>query len=578
MAIYDNNPLVVVEDGLYETLSFCKSLLDRREFGTGLHKLKWITLSNLSALSADRLHSFGTIFYICDRIHSEDDFVACRDTLYRPEDVDTVLLFCKRPELTFSEEVTSANDRHFYSVGVVCDEEEENTNLKQTLTVRCLKLLLMLVTLLATETPSLKHEPIEVCLTPDYQALFCAVLCKLYDFRSEKRQKERLIAKKREEMERLQQTKPKVYTCKNFPDTPQALSFTPPKTKDVKKLYQELVVFFAQCDGVIEKAIKQDIGTVRYAMAAVDWYVQGGDEPTCVDGQLPDAEHPLPQDRDLLRRCPANEDLSVNIENALHASRRFLSAEKPSLKKFVLATLCGIGGFILSTVAVYTVKAANTNDFWLAMKDALPMMWIPLAIFVVAGGIGALLCARHYSKLLSFLREIAQKMVLYTTFVSQKLQDIRQYLNDFITVFYNCHSRDYRLKMLDRGIENTETELKRMLLSMTPYNELADQLKSRFRSETRKQEQETADEELMLSDEERLYTDDIDSVDAFVPAMETPPVSTPAKKPCDSFVSCKNAKECIEYIRARGSTKTSGPDCEPFEHISNPFLLKLRFV
>ena len=583
MAIYQRHPIAVVDDSIYEDLTFYKSLLGNKEFSTGLDKIKLIALSDLSAaIPADRIDDFGVYFYLFECINSSEEYNRYCNLLRKSPNIENVLLFCQNRNASF--DISDNDNCRIFNFGIICDPYEQNelacaSDTRQH-TERCLKLLAVLTALCSVEDRAYSSKQIAVYAQLNYEAIYYAVRHRLLGFSDELSNHDRQIAEYKVRIETLQDKKKFLYSCKSFSELPDIevpdidISIHHPEDT-----LRALGVAFSESEEQLDKLIDSDIHTVRRAMEETDSTIGKDTEPLCLNKSNPDLHHPVPTSNDLLRKTPSDLDTNtnLNISEAIIIARNFLNFEKPKLGKFLLMSACCILLFLITTGSVYLTNILNNPTVQIDRQTLLLVLLIPAGLVLLSALVGFIINKIDYGKIKKILKEIAAAVRVLKSNVLRIISQVREYLNTFITVFYNYHTRDYCIALWNKQIHQLENEKKQIIQGMGVYNTLCDLLKEAYEETQAAKAKENKEDSVRNLDPDNLYGISFDSDDSYLVSSRASESVAEQTHICNITEKCKNADECTDFITNHCDTHVTGNEGDSFCDITVPWIQNIAF-
>ena len=155
------------------------------------------------------------------------------------------------------------------------------------------------------------------------------------------------------------------------------------------------------------------------------------------------------------------------------------------------------------------------------------------------------------------------------------VESVREYLNDFITVFCNYHAKDYFISQCKKRIFFLEKEKDEKLSMVNEINAFPDMVKVLLDYEKRLDIKDTNKLQTDLFKDTDIgvdYTKDAYDYENVADNQVYDKTENIPEKPQIELVKCGNCKQCIEYILKNSSTKISGNKAIPFEGSKSPWL------
>ncbi|MBE6733852.1 MAG: hypothetical protein E7563_00730 [Ruminococcaceae bacterium] len=582
MAIYQKKAIAIIEDNLYDSIVFYKSVLDNKDFHTGLNHIKLIPLSDLSAtIPADRIDDYGVCFYLFERINTTDEYLACCSQILQSNNIDNIMLFCQDRNKPF--DFPKGSYDKIINYGIVCDlyldSENLATDVSRQHTERCIKLLSLLTTLCAVEERAFSRKQIAVQIKLNYKAVFCAAMHKCLEFSEEIKKKEHRISQCKDKITELEHKKPLHYSCKHFSEIPEIkLPDIDISNPDLDNNLRILGNAYDECNSILNDSIDRDITIVRYAMTDLDSQQTADIIPDSLLAESPTPDNPVPVSNDLLKRTETDleTDAYLNIPEAIRIAKTFSNVKKPRFKDFLIACGFGLSAFILLIASVYLISTLQ-NRASFSNSELLIVFLVPVGLIILSALMGFIINKIDFGKIRKVLKEISAAIKTIKTRLAIIISQVRKYLNTFITVYCNYHTRDYYIASLRKAIESLVNEKKQLFLSQSVYQTLCDVMEQSH-NEGVTQCDTKAEPNLCQNDNDLLYTMSFDSADDFL-SSQISHIDEEQEKPKCTSLSDKytTAKGCVEYIGNYSETEISGNECEPFRNISVPWISEISF-
>lgn len=475
--ISKNNAVVVIEDSIFNDIIFCKSILAKDEFKTSLEKIKFISLSDLSvAIPADRLDDYGVYFYLFEKIDTAEEYIECYNKMRQSVNTENVLLFCQETKhFDINTDELKNKLSKCYNFSIYFDIMSNKKSIlpeTQSKVERCLNLFVLLSFLLEAESGALENLTVKLKL--NHLNIFRAAQCELCSFEKALQKTRGEIASVKEEIEALEERKPLVYSCKAFSKFPEEVE----KLSDLEKsasddeLLKKLAIAYADYEDILKKSVGRDVEAVRYIMADVDSTDSDGINPHTTSSR----SELIPTAKDLLKKVDSQNKQTgkLNVKEALNMADYLREQAKPKIGSYLKAAGLAAACFIVLAGGVYTTTILKNKSFTSGDVDELLIFTlIPLSIIFVAGIIGFIFNLLKYSKIKKFIDEIFYEVKNLLSELKSRLSAIRAYLDSFITVFLNNHTKDHEIDARKKRILKLQNDQMHITKKASKYTAFA---------------------------------------------------------------------------------------------------------
>ena len=594
MSLYGNNPVVVIDDDIYDLMGSYKKVFCKKEYGSSLEGVTWIKLSDApKKILSENVDDHGVYFYIFNKIDTGNEYVKACEHIITSPNIDVVMIFGQYSRRFDVCSVKSAeNPCDIHNIGVIYSFDINQPRLpEETENYRnCLHLMAVLLYLLSFEEGAFADFSVRLKL--NYPSMYAAVQKCLFELKDEINKIEDLEEKATDQIEKLEKEGSYRYKIgfsnegdkKSVPPVPQV-------DKDLDKSLTQLSSYYLQSRDKFEKRVFEDICLTRNTMAEMDEFAGSGN---VIDGKKPDVyqsrteeKEKITTDDDLLRKvAPENED-KMNIGLAISYAKNLVGTKKPEFAPFVTAGIVALLAFVVTVITVYGVhiikNTANAVDMnLLAICIAVPVGLIILSVFI--GFISNLVAFSSVKKIISDIYDVICKRTDDFESISGK---IRSYLNDFITVFCNYHVKDSIIFQCRRSLEIFARSKENILSEAEPINAIADFMEIVYEYE---KEAEQSDHDEVITD--TMYGNE----DSFVDYEETPDYEESSDDDDDwnftvedrnasaSLLSYDtdgemkkytNAKACSEAVEKNSRTTVKGTRDDSFVNSKSPWILQV---
>lgn len=487
--------LVIVDSAIHERVELYKTFLKKSEFGMCLDDVCFI-----NGISADSFLS-AEMNGVCNCMFMYGLINSCEDYSKKYAEIENIrknnpnptyyMLFCQKKYITCGPySPAGGSDQKTFSIGVIENEEDDRAN-----ELGILKLLAM--TLAFCENNSGASQ---IAFDNYYETaaielniinIYFSILHVISRYAEIINEKNRQIKEKGELIDIIRNKKPKACTG-NFPEDEigelSALLMSFSEHEDVGKLRQNMEFVYNKSSEALKKNTAKKIKVARNALAVADKYVEMmtscdretilqleqrlEDQPymTITDVEEKDAEKPDA----LLDRVGHRVSFDFYKFRNLAPLAENLG-EKGSHKpgKVFLAAVLFVLSFVLGVCSVYAIRYFMTMIPNLVAKDILISVGVPAALMALTGIIALIVAAISGFNIKKTFRDFYDSLGDFLRNSEKWCEGVRDYINRYLSVYYNYHVKYARIAALEDDIKHLEADIERMHREIEPYERIA---------------------------------------------------------------------------------------------------------
>ncbi len=576
MSLYERNPVVVIDDGIYDLMDDYRKIFCKKEFGCNPEKVSYIKLSEVrNFITTENVDSRSVYFYVFEKIDTAEEYARACELVVTSPNVDIVMLFGQYSR-SFDVCGYAATDKFckIHNIGVHYKFDFDQNPLEDMAEKHrnCLHLMAMFLYLLSLEVGA--YDDFSVTLKLNYPSMYCAVQCSLFELKDKINKVKTLEEEEKEKIECLEREKSYRYKM-NFSHERNDITsqFVPQIDKDYDKSLSQLSAYYLASEEAFEENVSADVNFTRYTMAEMDEFAKGGPAPDVYQSRS-EATKKITTGDDLLRRVSSENEKKINIKLAINLAKNLVATKKPELIPFVIATAVAILVFLLTIVTTYGTYIIKNTASSVDMKLLAICIGVPVAIIVFSALIGFvanLVAFSSVRKIINDIYEIVSQIANGFLSVSEK---IREYLNDFITVFCNYHIKDSIIFQCKRRLESIEKDKELILRGTIPLNAEADFLRMLYEYEKEKDD----------SGHNEKYVDGVYSnEDSYVAYDESFSFQSDNlnlsndmahEQELSEMKNYIDVKTCIDAVRDNAQTVVKGTENDSFINSKSPWILQ----
>lgn len=501
--------IVVVSDSIYNKIELYRKFLEKSEFGCSLNDTLVISDSSVEGIPSTELNDVETFLYLHGILNKDQyncHISSLKEKSRMYQNAIYYMLFCEDKYSTeaYDESLKiQINETKVYSIGILDENlpcEDDDGSLKEEL--NCLKLLVLAMAICkANETRTkTEFESSYMCadIKLDFVDIYYAVMHLLCNDADLINEKEREILMNKEHIAVLRTKKDSIcegiFDQIEIPKTGLKPKFSDYKSADV--LQREMEISYKIGADACNDAIRQNIETARRALAIEEKY---GDERTIAikNGyvefevtnnsnyhqkymnitEVQDEEQlqQVAQPEDLLKKPSKDVSLDlVRLKALLPLAREFDKNKNPRPWFVILTTFSFALLFFVVCGVIYYIRYKTHGLVGVVNRDFIKVLIIPAAAMLACGALGLLI---------QFIRFLFSRFVFKTAykalvkFLSESVmlvENIRKYINKYLTVFYNHHIKHSKIKKLTDANIVLANEIEQIKANVSPVNAMAD--------------------------------------------------------------------------------------------------------
>ncbi len=503
--------IVVINQEIYTKIELYRQFLEKSEFESNLDHARFVPDNSVEGIPSTELNNVENFIYLFGILNKEqyktylDDIEKARK---RYQNGKHYMLFCqdKCQEDTYDESCDAdPMVPQTFSVGILDEEipEDDNKELKEEL--NCIKLLVLALAICKfNETKSsafFKSNYMCSDVQLDYKNIYYAVMHTLCDYADQINERERKIVINKETIAMLKEKKESICEA-NFDDsiigTGVIINSSFSEYKDTEVLQRDMERAYREGCELMDKSIKHHIDVARRALAIEEEHEEElvpeikngqielrnvGDSQyfqrymRITEAETPEEKRKVAQPADLLKKpVEVAEVDSVKLRALLPLARNFEKHKKFNPLATVLSALVFSLLFLVVSGVIYFVRYKTMGLNGVTQQDLVNVLIIPAILLLLTGITGIVVqFIRHlYSK--SVFKKAHESLISFINGRKDVCEKIKDYINKYLTVYYNYHIKHTRIEKLTEENIILEDEIKEIKKNVSPSNDIAEMI------------------------------------------------------------------------------------------------------
>lgn len=486
--------LVIVDSEIYDRVELYKSFLKKSEFGIRLDEVCFIDKNSADSILSAEWNSLHSCMFLYGQINGEKDYSEKYDEIekLRMENPNPnyYMFFCQKKYTACAPYMDAGgNVKKTFSVGVITEDEERGEELS------ILKLISMVIAFCDYNSGASKlsfgnyYETATVEL--NITNVYYAVLHVISSYADAINLKTKLIKEKKDLIEELKLRKPK--KCMGvFDKEPEKelekLTVSLAEDKDLKKNRHNMEFAYNKGVELLKTSASKKIEVARNALAIADRCVERlaicdaatakriesemDNQPYMTVFEVEEKDATLPDE--LLDRVDDKVSFDFfKFRSLFPYANKLSNGEGSGVGRVIGFSLLAVLAFALCICSVYAVRYFILSLQSYLLDELLLVVGGPALLIIFAGVIGTIvaLIAKFLVK-----RKLAKLYELLYDFLrtSQSwCKNIEEYINKYLSVYYNYHVKYARISTLEEDIKRLESDIRKLSEEAEPYERTA---------------------------------------------------------------------------------------------------------
>lgn len=477
--------LAFADEALLQELLLPFDVLSNSKLKTHLKNVQLISADELSdRIRSDSLVGVKACFYLTERWgDSPDDSAADQllNELHEKAIASAILFCCEKTD----DSVFDCPKKHSLVRLKVEPRNKKGDIVKPAQVLRFEKtyaLLATLATLAACDPGAYYNNAFtingnvdvfgaEIEILPNYDAVYVAVKHRLLENKDRLQEMNAKIENIKQKLQDIKDEPLKI--CEQiYPVVPMPDVQSPPDEKSLDKLCQSICDGFETYDDALSRAVHTHVSVTHASMAKIDASSDGNDAGFAEFFSKKDAKpaSSAPGEADLLKNANRLKTERSFLRTATRAARELGEPGKPSFKSILTAFALTLGAFILIAGSVYLQQAITAGWQNVDKKLFALLLGVPAALLLLAALAALIVGLIQRAKVKSILKGLKRKIKTFFESASDYIRNLKAYLDDFVSVFFNYHFRERRIAVLERKERRLLKERDRMMQGIETIN------------------------------------------------------------------------------------------------------------
>lgn len=513
--------IVFVDRDIYAKIELYRQFLEKAEFGTALEKTLFISTDSAEEIPSAGLSNARNCLYLYGLI-SKSEYIERYNEIEKLrqeyQNPNFYMLFCKENYPDGGEYNTSDSSngsiKRCFSIGIIeeddmgeADDDASDSIEELRDDLRCIKLLSLAMAICMYNKGGTSahmrtyYESANIDI--DYKSVYYAVLYELNKCADRINRKRSLIAANKKKIDELKAERPRKCTgnfnaSTNFEELDTLEEFS--SYKSMAELRRALEICHAKADAAVREDVEDKVKVARRALAMAEQqastYTEDTRSPLKVSVDEKEIyneymaatevedEKDVPTAEDLLTRGTCGDGMdagaefdAVKLHSVLPLANEFEKSEKPSFGKLMLTSLCGIGLFVLCVTSVYLARYLKWGTLQGAdAYDVMRMTLLPIGLLLAGGLVGLVVMLVRYIQSRNIFKSLYAALSDFIASSKTKCENIKNYINNYLTVYYNYHLKYGRIKKLEEDNVQHSKDIEKIQITASPFNALAEKI------------------------------------------------------------------------------------------------------
>lgn len=500
--------IIVVKREIFEKIELYRQFLEKSEFGTDLDRALFVADDSVEDISSAELTHMTTCIYLYGKI-GKDEYESYYNLIEEKrkafQNTAFYMLFCRDSSIGSpygeSEPAEETVNRTF-SIEIFENRSEFADELEEEL--RYIKLLsLALAIAKDNETGDcveFESYYMNACITPNYKNIYYSIMHSLSTDADKKNEKRRKIALNTEIIKTLK--KKRNSKCEGIYGMaePEGLKIElkPFSSYDsMDTLQRDMEVTYRAICTETEESVARKINIARYALAIEEEFAPEFVE-VVNDGSVGFEIIETAQRHQKfmnITEIPPEKEMEDDVKPETLLSRPFmdksfelfgLRAMFPLAEYFEKSKNEKLSPTFFSFIGFALFFAVISGGLYLlryfmggglngaGRREAIIMCTAPAVALLLAGLVALLLQGIRRMRCKKFFKSVYKRLSSFLNDTASFLEGIRDYINKYLTVYYNNHIKHSRINSLEEEIVVLDREIDEINKKVSPINRLAD--------------------------------------------------------------------------------------------------------
>lgn len=488
MINYDT--IVILDREIQEKVEFYRPFLEKSEFGTFFEDVLFVSENPADGTTSAGLNGVRNCLFLYGILDKEGYARHYGEIEAKRKDnpnMDYYMLFCQNRYYTCAPSAPAAGSiKKTFSIGILEDTDINSDNKDDSMyeDMRAIKLLSMAMAIYTCNKGASKLSFDNYYVTAGVELnldnLYFAIMHKISEYADKLAKTRHQIEVNESKIEELNKKEPKI--CEGvFPDDKlEDFSLALGDFSDyddMEKLRCKMEFEYDRARKAVHENISTKIDIARKAEAIAE--KSATDDEDDFQGYMrtrnADVNDVVPTPDDILKVIETDGSFdSHKIKSLLPLAQDLGKADSGSGVKVFLSSLSIAFLFILCFGVIYLIRYLKSGLNGATLVDFVSTIAIP-AVFVLLTGIAVLiayLVIKHSHK--NIFKDVYASLMGFFKKISTLCSEVRQYINKYLTVYYNYHVKYAKISKLEESITFLEKETQKIRKHASALNEVAE--------------------------------------------------------------------------------------------------------
>jgi len=498
--------IIVVSSRIWDKIELYRKFLEKSEFGTELNQALFVTDDSVEELSSTELNKVQTCLFLYDMLTEKeyaDYYGLIEEKRKEYQNTAFYMLFCQDPTLGKPYAESEQNETSVlktFSIEIIDDKFVDDISLAAEL--RCIKLLTLALAIAKHNEGGSYLEfnsfYMNAYLTPDYKNIYFSIMHSLSGEADKINAKRRRIKINASVVDFLEK-KASVSCEGKFEASDEDFSCELKPFSSYGKmdtLQREMENVYNQACDATEKAVARSIHVARSALAVEEMFppefvevIEDGVVSFEVNENAkrfqnymttrevePEEEAGVARPADLLSRPFADDEFEfVNMRSVFPLAGNFEKSRKEKLSPTILTSIGFAVVFAVFSALIYFARY-HTDGRLIGVnkREALIICALPPIALVLAGVVALLVQVFRRHRCKNFFKDIYKRLNGFLNRRVSLIKVIKEYINKYLTVYYNNHIKHSRIASLRNESAVLEHEISEIEKAAVPSNNAAE--------------------------------------------------------------------------------------------------------
>ena len=505
------NTVVIVPQNIYDKIQKYMQILAKKEFSAFVENVCFVNENSAGELPPAVFDMSENIIFLYGLITTPEEhaeaYSKCENSRKIHSNGNHYMLFAQNKFNERSLTLTKAAKetvKKTFDIGIIEDDDPEDCSSEldeYKEDIRCIKLIALAMAIIScnnSEHPfHLSKYYMTASIDLNYKKIYYAIINAMCKYTEEKELLQKTIEESEEIIKELENKKPKI--CKGIFEEENTFfeNVIAKKLKDsidAEHFISDLEKNYDANQKGMAKSISNKVKIARYALGEADdiepiTYVDKGNNNfvpesninsekssqrymTIVDTNNGEEIDP----NKVLERPNTSIFNDAYVKAFLPLAKEFDKRERVNTYRIMLISSLVAFVFVLFSGFIYYIRYKQSGFVDADFSDVVNVLAIPFAAVIFMGLIGAAFILIKYIKCRFVFGKLYKTIDRLFIETKKVCANIKQYVDNYLTVYYNYHIKFAQIKKLKDIIQYTKKKIEDIDKKIEPLNQLAERL------------------------------------------------------------------------------------------------------